>query len=258
MSKKKHGTVYLIGVGPGDLELLTLRAVRMIGEADLLLLDHLVNQEVVKFAKPGATVAYVGKHVGCPSISQAQIHDHMVAAARSGLLVARLKGGDPFIFGRGGEELAIMMEAGIEVCVANGISAGIAAPACLGIPLSHRDYAHSVTFITGHNAGSEHLDWAGLAKVGGTLVVYMGIKNVETIVENLLEHGLCGETLAAVIERATLPDERTIVTTLKNLPTTVRKEEIESPAILVIGRVVEFASLSKRSIEAAPVPLEIA
>jgi uroporphyrin-III C-methyltransferase len=235
------GRVFLIGAGPGDLELLTLRAVRMIKEADVLLLDDLVNPEIVSFAKPTARVVHVGKRAGLKSITQEAIEQEMTDLARSGLCVARIKGGDPFVFGRGGEELTKLLEEGIEVSTANGISAGLAAPAMLGIPLSHREHAHSITFITGHDSGGDHLNWPALALSGGTLVIFMGIRRVDSIVKNLLANGMSPSVPAAAIQHATLPEQHATICRLFDLPEVIKRENISIPAILVIGKVVELS-----------------
>jgi uroporphyrin-III C-methyltransferase len=254
---KQNGKVYLIGAGPGDLDLLTLRAVRMIGQADLILIDDLVNAEITQFAKPEATLRNVGKRGGSKSTPQREIHELMIRAARSGLCVARVKGGDPFVFGRGGEELNILRKAGIEVAVANGITAGLAAPAALGIPVTHREHAHSITFITGHEAANDSINWNAIAKSGSTLVIYMGIKNINFIVEQLINGGLPANTPAAAIQHATLPEERSVLTTLLELPTSVIAENIGSPAILVIGEVVNLANSESVSEFVHLFPLEV-
>jgi uroporphyrin-III C-methyltransferase len=241
------GKVFIIGAGPGDLDLLTLRAVRMIKQADVLMLDDLVNPAIVTLAKPTAQVMHVGKRAGLKSITQEAIHQEMTRLAQAGLCVARIKGGDPFVFGRGGEELARLLEDGVEVSTVNGISAGLAAPAMLGIPLSHREHAHSVTFITGHDGDNDHINWRALALSGGTLVVFMGIRRVDSIVANLLKNGMSRSTPAAVIERATLPDERGTICRLSELPEIIKQENYSSPAILVIGKVVELSPRFEQS-----------
>ena len=241
MSLKSRGKVFLVGAGPGDLELLTLKAARVIGQADLLLLDALVNPDIVKFAKRDAQVITVGKRAGCKSTTQSAIHQKMVKSVNEGLCVARVKGGDPFVFGRGGEEVEALLKAGIEVESINGISAGLAAPTVLGIPLSHRDCAHTITFITGHDTASEYLNWRSIADGAGTIVIYMGIKNVAAIVENLLMNGLASTTPAAVVQNATLPEERKVMTRLYDLPAMVVRETIVSPAIIIIGHVVALS-----------------
>jgi uroporphyrin-III C-methyltransferase len=251
------GKVFIIGAGPGDLDLLTFRAVRMIKEADVLLLDDLVNPEIVKLAKPTARVMHVGKRAGVKSITQDAIHQEMTRLAQAGLCVARIKGGDPFVFGRGGEELARLLEDGIEVSTVNGISAGLAAPAMLGIPLSHREHAHSITFITGHDGDNDHINWRAVALSGGTLVIFMGIRRADSIVKNLLANGMSRLTPVAVIERATLPEERGTICRLVDLPEVIKREGITSPAILVIGKVVELSPQFER-LSAQLLPMETA
>jgi uroporphyrin-III C-methyltransferase len=258
LNRINKGKVSLIGAGPGDLELLTLRAVRLIGEADVLLLDDLVNPDIVGFAKPDVRVVYVGKRAGLKSITQATIHEEMISLAESGLTVARIKGGDPFVFGRGGEELVKLLEAGIDVTTVNGISAGLAAPAMLGIPLSHREYAHSITFITGHDTGDEQLNWRSLAQSGGTLVIFMGIRHVASIVRNLLANGMSPAMPAAAIQHATLPDQRSIICSVSELPDAIQQKEIVSPAILIIGKVVELSPVLEQFVTRMVQPVEIA
>jgi uroporphyrin-III C-methyltransferase len=212
------GKVTLVGAGPGDPELLTLKAVKAIQAATVLLVDDLVSQEIVAFAAPTARVVYVGKRGGCKSTPQAFIEKLMVMAAKEGEDVVRLKGGDPFIFGRGGEEIEHLREAGIEVQVVNGITSGLAAVTSLGVPLTHREHAHGVVFVTGHaHAGSQGADWRALAAAARdarlTLVVYMGVSGAARIQEELLT-ALPASTPVAIVQRASLPDQRHAVTTL--------------------------------------------
>lgn len=237
----KPGKVYLIGSGPGDVELMTLKAVRLLGEADVVLLDDLVNREVLRFVAPDAEIVDVGKRGGCKSTPQVSIHEQMLKHAQAGRIVARLKGGDPFVFGRGGEEMQCLVAAGVAVEVVSGVTAGVAVPAVLGIPLTHRDCARSVTFVTGHTRNDEPTDWRGLAGTGGTLVIYMGIANLPRIVAELLAAGLSPMLPAAVIQHGTLPQQRSVVTTLGELPAAVPAHGIGSPAIVIIGDVVGIA-----------------
>lgn len=237
-----QGMVTLVGAGPGDPELLTLKAVKAIQAATLLLVDDLVSDEVVALAAPGARVVHVGKRGGCRSTPQAFIEKLMVMAAREGENVVRLKGGDPFIFGRGGEEREHLRAAGIEVRVVNGITAGLAAVTSLGTPLTHRDHAHGVVFVTGHaKPGDAGADWAALAAAARqarlTLVIYMGVRGIEGIAQGLLA-GLPAHTPAAVIQHATLPSQRHVGTTLGALAQTVAREGMASPAVIVVGDVV--------------------
>lgn len=234
----KTGKVYLIGAGPGDVDLMTLKAVRLLGEADVVLLDDLVNREVLRFVALDAEVIEVGKRGGCQSTTQMSIHEQLLKHAQAGSIVARLKGGDPFIFGRGGEEMQCLVAAGVEVEVVSGVTAGVAVPAALGIPLTHRNCARSVTFVTGHTCNDGPVNWRGLAGTGGTLVIYMGIANLSQIVAELLAAGLPPTLPAAAIQHGTLPQQRSIVTTLAELPAAVQAHGIGSPAIMIIGDVV--------------------
>jgi len=236
------GKVTLVGAGPGDPELVTLKAVKAIQAATVLLVDDLVNPEIVAFASAGARVIHVGKRGGCKSTPQAFIEKLMVMAAREGENVVRLKGGDPFIFGRGGEEVEHLQAAGIEVKVVNGITSGLAAVTSLGVPLTHREHAHGVVFVTGHaQAGSPGTDWRALAATARdaklTLVIYMGVSGAARIQDELLS-GLPASTPVAVIQRATMPDQRQAVTTLGQLNATIAREQLGSPAVIVVGDVL--------------------
>lgn len=237
-----HGKVTLVGAGPGDPELLTLKAVRAIEAATVLLVDDLVSDAVVALARPGVRVVQVGKRGGCKSTPQAFIEKLMVMAAREGENVVRLKGGDPFIFGRGGEEVESLRAAGIEVAVVNGITSGLAAITSLGVPLTHREHAHGVVFVTGHaKPGDAGTDWRALAATARdaklTLVIYMGVSGAQRIQEELLT-GLSASTPVAIVQRASLPDQRHAVTTLGQLRATIEREQLASPSVIVVGDVV--------------------
>ena len=237
------GTVTLVGAGPGDPELLTLKALKAIQSATVLLVDDLVSAEIVAFASTTARVVYVGKRGGCKSTPQAFIEKLMVMAAREGETVVRLKGGDPFIFGRGGEEVEHLREAGIEVQVVNGITSGLAAVTSLGVPLTHREHAHGVVFVTGHaHPGSQGADWRALAAAARdarlTLVIYMGVSGAQRIQQELLS-ALPPSTPVAVVQRATLPDQRHAVTTLGELDATIAREQLASPSVIVVGDVIK-------------------
>ena len=236
------GKVTLVGAGPGDPELLTLKAVKAIRAATVLLVDDLVSREVLAFASPGARVIHVGKRGGCKSTPQAFIEKLMVLAAREGESVVRLKGGDPFIFGRGGEEIEHLRQAGIEVEVVNGITSGLAAVTSLGVPLTHREHAHGVVFVTGHaHPGSQAADWRSLAAAARdarlTLVIYMGVSGAARIQQELLS-ALPASTPVAVVQRASLPDQRQAITTLGELDATIAREQLASPAVIVVGDVI--------------------
>ena len=237
----KQGKVYLVGAGPGDVELLTLKAVRAIGEADVVLLDDLVNRGVLRFAQPQAKVVEVGKRGGCRSTPQAFIEKLMVRLARAGKTVARVKGGDPFVFGRGGEEMAALRANGIEVEIVSGITAGMGATAAIGVPVTHREFCGGVSFITGHTRDGRQPDWRALAAGGTTLVIYMGVANLDAIVHGLLEGGMPSATPAAAIQNGTLPSQKSVVTMLSGLSGAMAHAGIGSPAVIVIGDVVRFA-----------------
>jgi uroporphyrin-III C-methyltransferase len=238
----RPGKVFLIGAGPGDVELLTLKAVRALSSADVVLIDDLANREVLQFARPQARVIAVGKRGGCRSTPQAFIERLMVRYARQGKIVARVKGGDPFVFGRGGEELEALEAAGIRCEVVSGITAGTAVPAALGIPLTHRDCTRGVTFVTGHTRNGAEPDWRALAASGTTLVIYMGIARLARICRQLVAAGLRPDMPAAAIQHGTLPQQRSVTGTLAELPALVAQATIASPAIVVIGDVVGFAA----------------
>jgi uroporphyrin-III C-methyltransferase len=237
------GTCTLVGAGPGDPELLTIKAVKAIQAATVLLVDDLVNEQILQHACPSARIVHVGKRGGCKSTPQAFIHQLMVNAVHDGENVVRLKGGDPFIFGRGGEETQHLREAGIEVRVINGITAGLAAMTSLGAPLTHREHAHGVVFVTGHaKPGGQGTDWRQLAATARdaklTLVIYMGVRSAETIQNELLT-GLPGSTPVAIIENASLPHQRQALTQLEQLTLTLQVTGLQSPSILVVGDVVK-------------------
>lgn len=235
------GRVSLIGAGPGDPELLTLKAVRALGDADVVLVDDLVHRDVLRYVKAGARVIEVGKRGGCRSTPQAFIERLMVRLARRGAVVARLKGGDPFVFGRGGEELLALTRAGIACEVIPGITAGIGIPAALGIPVTHRDVARGVTFLTGHARDGTEPDWAALRASGTTLVLYMGLARVAALVAGMLEAGFPADTPACAVQNGTLAIQDEVVTTLSELPAAITRARLGSPAILVIGEVVRLA-----------------
>ena len=242
----RQGTCTLVGAGPGDPELLTLKAVKAIQAATVLLVDDLVNEEVLRHASPHARIVYVGKRGGCKSTPQAFIEKLMINAVREGDHVVRLKGGDPFIFGRGGEEVEHLRQVGIEVKVINGITSGLAAITSLGAPLTHREHAHGVVFVTGHaKPGDKGTDWRQLAATARdaklTLVIYMGVSGAEMIQSELLT-GLATNTPVAIIENATLPHQRQALTQLDRLTLTLQESGLKSPSVLVVGDVVQVCS----------------
>lgn len=240
---KSQGKVALVGAGPGDPELLTLKAVKAISRADVLLVDDLVNPDILDHARFDARIIHVGKRGGCQSTPQEFIERLMIAEARAGHFVVRLKGGDPFIFGRGGEERAHLLAAGIEVDVVNGISSGLAAPSSIGIPLTHRDWSQGAVFVTGHGKTADaNPDWAALARLGMTLVIYMGVARSGEIQQALLAGGKAASTPVAVIHAATSNSQAQLVTTLGELPEALAESRLASPSIIVIGEVVRCAS----------------
>jgi uroporphyrin-III C-methyltransferase len=228
--------VWLVGAGPGDPELLTLKAVRAMGEAQVVLIDDLVNPAVLEHC-PNARVIPVGKRGGCRSTPQAFIHRLMLRYARQGKCVVRLKGGDPCIFGRGGEEAEWLAERGIEVELINGITAGLAGATGCGISLTQRGVARGVTFVTAHTLDGSSPQWHALAKADTTLVVYMGVSNLRHVQAGLLEGGLPASTPVAMIENASLPQQRECRSNLAAMCEKAAAFELNSPAILVIGEV---------------------
>ncbi|NML86254.1 uroporphyrinogen-III C-methyltransferase [Polaromonas sp.] len=236
------GKVTLVGAGPGDPELLTIKALKAIQRATVLFVDDLVSDEIVAFASKQTRVVHVGKRGGCKSTPQAFIEKLMLMAASEGENVVRLKGGDPFIFGRGGEEVEHLRAAGMQVEVINGITAGLAAVTSLGVPLTHRQHAHGVVFVTGHaKPGDAGTDWRALAATARsarlTLVIYMGISGAERIQQELLS-GLPAATPVAVIQNATLGTQRHITTTLGALADAIQAGAMASPSIIVVGDVI--------------------
>ena len=238
-----QGQVTLCGAGPGDPELLTLKALKAIQAATVLLVDDLVSEDIVAFASPTARIVHVGKRGGCKSTPQAFIEKLMIMAAREGENVVRLKGGDPFIFGRGGEEVERLREAGVAVNVINGITSGLAAVTSLGVPLTHREHAHGVIFVTGHaKPGDDGTDWRSIAATARdaklTLVIYMGVSGAARIQAELLT-GLPAATPVAIVQGASLPGQRHAVTTLAELQLTLQREQLGSPAVIVVGDVIK-------------------
>ena len=247
----KPGKVHLVGAGPGDPELLTLKAVRVLGTADVGLVDDLVNKAILVHVREGARVVKVGKRGGCRSTPQAFIEKLLIAEAKAGRNVVRLKGGDPFIFGRGGEETEALREHGIESEIVNGITAGLAAATAAGVPLTHRAHSRGVIFVTAHTAADDEPDWRALAASGMTLVVYMGIGRCEAMRDSLVSAGLSASTPVAVVQDASLPRERQIRTTVARLAEDIAAHEIASPAIMVIGEVAREHADTAAAVERA-------
>jgi uroporphyrinogen III methyltransferase/synthase len=232
--------VYLVGAGPGDPGLITARALELIGSADSIFYDRLIPLGALDGARPDADLVYVGKAPGAASVPQEEIAERMIEAARAGRSIVRLKGGDPFVFGRGGEEGEALREAGVEFEVVPGVTAGVAASAYAGIPVTHRDEASAVAFVTGHEDPEKEetaLDWDALARFPGTLVFYMGVKRLAENAMALIEAGRDPEEPAAAIERGTMPGQRTVMGTLATIAEGVEREAIGAPALIVVGPV---------------------
>ncbi|WP_298398801.1 uroporphyrinogen-III C-methyltransferase [uncultured Azonexus sp.] len=238
-TRSAAGKVWLVGAGPGDPDLLTLKAARLIGSADAIVYDHLVGEGVRALFPASARLVYVGKKAAKHTLKQEEINQLLVDLAREGLDVVRLKGGDPFIFGRGGEELEVLHAAGIGFEVVPGVTAAAGCAAYAGFPLTHRDHAQSVTFVTGHlKDHSIDLDWPALARPGQTVVFYMGVGGAPEICRQMIAHGLPASTPAAIIRRGTLPDQQTLLSTLGQLPQRIVEAGIKPPALIVVGSVV--------------------
>ncbi len=251
------GEVYLIGAGPGDPDLLTLRALQLLQQADIVLYDRLVPDAVLDRARRDARRVFVGKEAGAHSV-QEQINELLVEYARQGLRVARLKGGDPFVFGRGGEEVEVLTAHAIPYIVVPGITAALGAAAAAGIPLTHRKLSQSVTFVAGHVLDDESLDWRHLAGPHRTIVFYMGVAQLTQIVGKLRSAGAPAEHPAAVIERATLPDQRILSGTLATIAGIVAAAKVTPPALLIVGEVAAFASADALLSATVPEPGAIA
>jgi uroporphyrinogen III methyltransferase/synthase len=235
-----NGSVYLVGAGPGDPGLVTKRALDLVAGADVVVYDRLVPQGLLDHAQPNSELVYVGKQPNAPSTDQAEINRLLVEQARRGKRVVRLKGGDPFVFGRGGEEAEALAEAGIRFEIVPGVTAGIAAPAYAGIPVTHRDAASAVAFVTGHEDPAKDasgLDWRALAAFPGTLVFYMGVRNLGLLAERLIEQGRSPDEPAAVVERGSLPAQRTVSAALSAIAELAGAEGIRPPAVTVVGPV---------------------
>jgi uroporphyrin-III C-methyltransferase/precorrin-2 dehydrogenase/sirohydrochlorin ferrochelatase len=239
---RARGRVLLVGAGPGDPELLTMKAVRALKAADVILYDRLVGEGVLDHARREAELIPVGKAKGAHSVPQKEINKLLIERARAGQTVVRLKGGDPFIFGRGGEELDALRGAGIAIEIVPGVTAGIAAAASLQIPLTHRDVSHTVTFLSGHEAGGEepsfeHLDLAALSGGKNTLLVYMGVSTAGAIAKKLLEVGFSPSLPVIAVENASRDDEHRVLATVADLAANPERLGLKSPAVLIFGEV---------------------
>jgi len=238
----QQGKVWLIGAGPGDPDLLTVKAARLISQADLILFDQLVSDEI-KALFPSQTPAfYVGKSKNNHSIAQADLNQLLIKRAKQGLTIARIKGGDPYVFGRGGEEVIALKNAGIDAEVVTGVTSASGCTTAAGIPLTHRGLSQGCTFITAHAESELQLNWASLAQIDHTLVFYMGVTKSAFIAKNLLQNGLKASTPIAIIENGCRDNQREVIGTLGQLNTLIQQHHVKSPAIIVVGDVVTLAS----------------
>jgi len=237
------GWVWLVGAGPGDPGLLTLHALNALKQADIVVYDALVDETVLQFVRPGAKLEYSGKRGGKPSPKQRDISARLIELARQGKRVLRLKGGDPFVFGRGGEEALALVDAGIPFRLVPGVTAGVGGLGYAGIPVTHRDINHAVTFVTGHMAGGavpENLDWPSIAKGSPVIVLYMALSHLGAIAQLLIENGRRAGEPVALVRNATLKDQQVLETTLGTAAEDVARAEFTAPAIIVIGDVVKL------------------
>ncbi len=239
----KYGKVYLVGSGPGDPELLTLKARRLIDTADVVIYDQLPGKAILDSIPQNTEKIDAGKFAGDHRLSQWETNELIVEKAKSGKMIVRLKGGDPYMFGRGGEEAEVLVKAGVEFEVVPGITSAIAAPAYAGIPVTHRDHASMVTFITGHEDPTKNetaLNWETLSKFDGTIVIFMGVKMLKRNTEKLLKFGKDPKTPVALIERGTRPDQRVTTGTLETIADIAKEQGVKAPAITLIGNVVRL------------------
>ena len=241
----RPGKVHLVGAGPGDPDLLTVKAARLLAGADVVVIDHLVSPQVMALIGPQAERIHAGKQRNHHTLRQHEINALLVSLARQGRQVVRLKGGDPFVFGRGGEEMQELVAAGIEFEVVPGITAACGVSAYAGIPLTHRDFAQSCTFVTGHlkDGSAAELDWTGLARPRQTVVIYMGLTALAQICAKLVEHGLPAHHPAAVVQQGTTATQRVVTGTLADLARRVEAAGLESPALTIVGQVVTLREM---------------
>ena len=238
---QKLGEVYLVGAGPGDPDLLTFKALRLMQQADVVLYDRLVSKSVMELVRRDAELVYVGKKAGSKSSRQSDINEQLVKLAKSGKRVCRLKGGDPFIFGRGGEEIETLSENGIPFQVVPGITAASGCSTYSGIPLTHRDYSQSCRFVTAHlKDGTCDLPWGEFVAEQQTIVFYMALSGAKNLSERLIEHGMRKDMPIALIEKGTLPEQKIYISTLVELPQLIRKEKVGAPSLLIVGEVVKL------------------
>jgi uroporphyrin-III C-methyltransferase len=235
------GTVYLVGAGPGDPGLLTLRAADLLAQADVLVYDALVSPEILNRVSPQAERIYAGKERGNHAIPQEDINHLLVRLAKEGKCVVRLKGGDPYTFGRGGEEVQTLSAQDVPFEVVPGVTAAAGVAAYAGIPLTHRDYAQACVFVTGHlKDGSMNLDWPGLARRRQTVVIYMGLHGLPVLCSKMIEHGLPPDWPAAIVQQGTTPNQRTVTGTLATLPALAEAAHLKAPTLIIVGEVVKL------------------
>ncbi len=242
----RRGEVYLVGAGPGDPGLITVRGLELLQQADAVVYDSLANPELLKKAPPNAEMLDVGKRGGQHKAEQDEINQILLDKASLGMSVVRLKGGDPFLFGRGGEEAEFLRRSGVKVHVVPGVSASLAVPALAGIPVTHRTVSSSVTIVTGHEGAhkdAEWLDWAALARGGGTLVIMMGMSNIGRNMRRLMEGGVEADAPVAVVQDGSSKEQKVLVTTVSRAAEECEKEKMGSPAVIVVGSVVNVRSM---------------
>ncbi|SES68567.1 uroporphyrinogen-III C-methyltransferase [Methanococcoides vulcani] len=240
---QKYGKVYLVGSGPGDPELMTVKARRLMDTADVIVYDQLPGKQILDSMPEAAEKVDAGKYAGDHTLTQSEINDVIVEKAKEGKMVVRLKGGDPYMFGRGGEEAEELVEAGIEFEIVPGITSALAATAYAGIPVTHRDYASMVTFITGHEDPTKEetaLDWETLAAFGGTIVIFMGVKMLERNMNELMKFGKDPKTPVAMVERGTRPDQRVTIGTVESIAQIAKDQDVKAPALTIVGDVVKL------------------
>jgi uroporphyrin-III C-methyltransferase len=241
-----RGEVYLVGAGPGDQGLITVRGLELLRSADVIVYDQLADPRLLDLSKEGAEKIDVGKRGGHHKVEQEQINDLLVSRAKEGKMVVRLKGGDPFLFGRGGEEAEQLVKEGVKVHVVPGVTSAIAVPALAGIPVTHREHASLVTFITGHEGEEkeeEVIDWSALAKLGGTIVILMGMSNLEKNMERLISGGLDRHTPVAVIHRGSTPEEKVVTGEVWSIAQLCREQNVGAPSIIVVGKAGRLRSI---------------
>ncbi|MEK9199176.1 uroporphyrinogen-III C-methyltransferase [Ureibacillus sp. 179-F W5.1 NHS] len=236
------GKVYIVGAGPGSVDLITVKGLKCIQQADVILYDRLVNKELLEYAKPNAELIFVGKLPKLHGVIQERIHKLLVQYASKGKVVTRLKGGDPFVFGRGAEEAEVLVEAGIPFEIVPGITSGVAAPAYAGIPVTHRDLGSSFAIVTGHmrEGKDDSIQWKGLAESVDTLAIYMGVGNLPYITEQLMKYKRNPQTPVALIHWGTTEHQKTITGTLESIVEIAEKEEIQNPSMIIVGEVVKM------------------